>query len=70
MFAQHVRRTSSSVRRVNACIRMTDVTTTVTAETAVMNTTAVSLNVISVLRLFGVCYKFVNNIFQCLASAL
>ena len=51
MFAQHVHRTNSSVRQVNACLHLTDVMATVTAGTALMNTTAVSLNVISVLLL-------------------
>jgi len=49
VFAQHVRRTDSSVHLVNVCIRLTDVMATVTAGTAVMNTTAVSFNATSVL---------------------
>jgi len=49
VFAQHVRRTNSSVHPVNVCIRLIDVTATVTAGTAVMNATAVSLNVTVVL---------------------
>jgi len=45
VFAQHVRRTDSSVHLVNAYIRLTDVMVTVTAGTAAMNATAVSFNV-------------------------